>query len=558
MVLPLLDVVLTALFLGRRAARAGCTATGSRPVPSGRPVLYRGERVGRGGRVFTMLKFLHVNADQRGPPTRPVPRRGAACSPHQGGVHADRPLAQATQLDEIPQFANVLRGDMSLVGPRPYPGCASSKSSRSSCPRTGSGSSARPWPSPASAGPARVRDVDGGKARPRPLQRIADRSVGLYLRTVAATGWRVIKQSAQRSRTARRLTVAGAVLLAVTLAAIAVWLLVVSPSPRRLLVGVDDDTLKWTSDPLGVVAAQRRHGADAVRVWVPWSGETAPGPVRRDELARAEQAATHTVVALAVFGFGSETPLTQRAQRRFCGYARAALARVPDARAVVVWNEANSKTYWRGSAAAYESLLAQCYDALHALRPDVVVLDSTASAHDPAAFLARLGAAYRASGRPQPLVDAFGHNPYPLSAREPAAARHRGGFLGEGDYPRLVSALTAAFAGTHQRSLDVWYLEDGFQAAVPRRLLHRYTGSETAATVAPAAQAARLRAAILLAACQPHVRAFFNFEFVDETRLAGWQSGLEWRGALLKPAAEAFLSAARTVAQGDVRCERTG
>ena len=101
---------------------------------------------------------------------------------------------------------------------------------------------------------------------------------------------------------------------------------------------MDDDTLKWTPDPLGVVAAQRRLGADAVRVWVPWSGEARPGQVRRDELARAQQAATRTVVALAVFGFGAETPLTPRAQQRFCGYARAALARVPDARAVVVWN----------------------------------------------------------------------------------------------------------------------------------------------------------------------------------------------------------------------------
>ena len=321
---------------------------------------------------------------------------------------------------------------------------------------------------------------------------------------------------------------------------------------------MDDDTLKWTPDPLGVVAAQRRLGADAVRVWVPWSGETRPGQVRRDELARAQQAATHTVIALAVFGFGAETPLTPRAQQRFCGYARAALARVPDARAVVVWNEANSKTYWRGTAAAYESLLARCYDVLHALRPGVVVLDSTASAHNPAAFLSALGAAYRASGRLRPLVDAFGHNPYPLSAREPAAARHRGGFIGEGDYPELASALSTAFSGTAQRSLDVWYLEDGFQAAVPPRLLHRYTGSENVATVAPAGQAARLRNAILLAACQPHVRAFFNFEFVDETRLAGWQSGLEWRGALRKPAAAAFSAAARAAARGAVRCRNGG
>ena len=337
------------------------------------------------------------------------------------------------------------------------------------------------------------------------------------------------------------------------------WLLVApSPTPRRLLVGVDDDTLKWTARPLGVVAAQRRLGADAVRVWVPWSGEATPAPARRTELARAEQAARRTTLVLAVFGFADETPLTPRARRRFCGYARDVLARVPDARAVVVWNEANSPMYWHGGEAAYEPLLARCYDVLHGLRPDIVVLDSTASAHDPAAFLRRLGATYRASGRTQPLVDAFGHNPYPLRPGEPAGARHRGGFIGEGDYPELVATLTAAFSGTPQRSLDIWYLEDGFQAAVPRRLAHRYTGRENAATVPAAEQAVEVRNAILLAACQPHVRAFFNFELVDETRLGGWQSGLEWRGALRKPAAAAFSAAARAAARGAIHCRKGG
>jgi hypothetical protein len=358
-----------------------------------------------------------------------------------------------------------------------------------------------------------------------------------------------------RSHTTRRLRFA---LTAVALALLAVgaWLAFAphAPGPPRLLVGVDDDTLKWTTKPLAVVAAQQRLGADAVRVWVPWYGESRPGRTRLEELARAEQAATHTSVVLAVFGFADATPLTPAAQRRFCAYAGDALARVPDARAVVVWDEANSRTYWRGDARAYEALLARCYDVLHGVRSHVVVLDSTASAHDPVAFLSTLGAAYRASGRTRPLVDAFGHNPYPASSLEPAAARHGGGFLGEGDYPRLAATLTAAFAGTPQRALDVWYLEDGFQTSVPRRLARRYDGRETVATTTPALQAARIRAAILLAACQPRVRAFFNFELVDETRLAGWQSGLEWRGARPKPAAAAFAEAARAATHGAVDC----
>ena len=282
---------------------------------------------------------------------------------------------------------------------------------------------------------------------------------------------------------------------------------------------------------------QQRLGADAVRVWVPWQGERRPNATRVVELARAEQAAKRTTVVLAVFGFAHDTPRTARAQGRFCAYAGAALARVPDARGVVVWNEANSPTYWQGTPAEYEQLLARCDDVLH--RDRVTVLDSTASAHEPEAFLRAVAAAYRRSGRERPLVDAFGHNPYPLSSAEPPTARHDVGFVGEGDYPRLVRALRAF--GTP----DVWYLEDGFQSAVPRTLRMRYDGRENVPTVSAARQAEHLRAAIALAACQPRVRAFFNFELVDETRLAGWQSGLMWRGVHRKPAAQAFATAPR-------------
>ncbi len=324
------------------------------------------------------------------------------------------------------------------------------------------------------------------------------------------------------------------------------WL-TLRPEPKRaphLLVGVDDDTLKWTANPLGVVRWQQALGAQAVRVWVPWQGEAAPVGARLDELARADQAAQHTHVVLAVFGFSRSTPTTERAQARFCGYAGAALARVPHAQAVVVWNEANSPAYWSGTAAQYASLLARCYDVLH--RRGVTVLDSTASAHAPERFLRELGAAYRASGRTRPLVDAFGHNPYPRTPSEPPQAVHTDGFLGQGDYDHLMRVLHASFG----RAPDVWYLETGFQSSVPTRLLRHYDGRENVGTVTPEQQAQRLGEAIHLAACQEHVRAFFNFELVDETRLAGWQSGLIWRGVHRKPAAAAFARAARQAAAG--------
>ncbi len=326
--------------------------------------------------------------------------------------------------------------------------------------------------------------------------------------------------------------------------AVAAWL-ALRPAPApRLLVGVDDDTLKWTADPLGVVRWQRALGAEAVRVWVPWHGERRPSSTMLVELARTEEAAQQTTVVLAVFGFAHDTPRDARAQARYCAYARSALALVPDARALVVWNEANSRTYWSGTPSEYEALLARCYDTLH--RPGLTVLDSTASAHAPEAFLRAVGAAYRASGRTRQLVDAFGHNPYPASWSELPNATHQPGFVGEGDYARLVRVLQAAFG----RTPKIWYLEDGFQSAVPAPLSSHYDGRENVRTLTPAQHARELGQAILLAACQPDVRAFFNFELVDETRLAGWQSGLIWRGVHRKPAAAAYKAAARQAAAG--------
>jgi lipopolysaccharide/colanic/teichoic acid biosynthesis glycosyltransferase len=84
---------------------------------SGLPLLYRGDRVGRGGRVFKMLKFrtLRRGAEERlGPYLGPeLVRLTKEETTRLGG------WLRATQLDEIPQLWNVLRGDMSLVGPRP-------------------------------------------------------------------------------------------------------------------------------------------------------------------------------------------------------------------------------------------------------------------------------------------------------------------------------------------------------------------------------------------------------------------------------------------------------
>jgi sugar transferase (PEP-CTERM system associated) len=77
------------------------------------PVLYRQERVGFGGRVFQLLKFRSMRIDAETPGEA---RWAVRDDPRVTRVGA---VIRAMRVDELPQILNVLRGDMSLVGPRP-------------------------------------------------------------------------------------------------------------------------------------------------------------------------------------------------------------------------------------------------------------------------------------------------------------------------------------------------------------------------------------------------------------------------------------------------------
>jgi lipopolysaccharide/colanic/teichoic acid biosynthesis glycosyltransferase len=188
--LRILDILFALLF-GIVAAAVGLVIAAVVATTCGFPVLYRGERVGRGGRLFTIVKFRTLKRDAE---TRLGPFLGEELVQRTELEYTKvGRWLKRTQLDELPQLWNVLRGDMSFVGPRPI----------------------RPrffeqlalelpayWQRlvvrPGLTGFAQVRrgyETSMAEKLAHDVEWIADRSVRLYLRTLLATAWRVLKQT---------------------------------------------------------------------------------------------------------------------------------------------------------------------------------------------------------------------------------------------------------------------------------------------------------------------------------------------------------------------------
>lgn len=107
----LIDLILSSVALFCASPLFLLVAAGIRLSSPG-PILYRAKRVGIGGGIFTMYKFrtMHVN---RGP--------AGSCITAQNDsrVFAFGSWLRCLKIDELPQLVNILRGEMSLVGPRP-------------------------------------------------------------------------------------------------------------------------------------------------------------------------------------------------------------------------------------------------------------------------------------------------------------------------------------------------------------------------------------------------------------------------------------------------------
>ena len=167
---------------------------------SGRPLFYRGLRVGRHGRIFHMFKFRTLKRDAE---SRLGPYYG-----HELSIRTEAEVTRlgrwlrASQLDEVPQLWNVLRGDMSIVGPRPIRPTFFAELCEE-IPQYWQ----RLVVPPGLTGLAQLRltrEMTWAEKLAHDMEYIADRSVGLYVRAIVAT---VVKVAADALRsTSRTLT----------------------------------------------------------------------------------------------------------------------------------------------------------------------------------------------------------------------------------------------------------------------------------------------------------------------------------------------------------------
>jgi len=349
-----------------------------------------------------------------------------------------------------------------------------------------------------------------------------------------------------------------------------------------MMVGAAEDAVK--ADTLTEAKARldllRVAGMDTVRVTSIWNPASPnPGADELLQLRNLTQAAAldGMKVFVAVYNFGSRTtPLTDAEQASFAGHAAALARAVPALRNFIIGNEPNLNRFWLPqfgpngedvAAPAYEALLARTYDALKAVDPGITVYGGAISprgidrpgsgrdTHSPTVFIRDMGAAYRASGRTAPIMDALAIHPYPENSTIPPTFAHPNTTpIGIADYGKLTALLAEAFDGTAQAgsTLPILYAEYGVETQIPSTKASLYTGTEPA-TIKPVpeqTQAAYYRQAMQIAFCQPNIVGLFIFHAFDETALDRFQSGFYYADNSAKTSLPAVKEAARDVRGG--------
>jgi lipopolysaccharide/colanic/teichoic acid biosynthesis glycosyltransferase len=199
--LRLLDIVIAGLAVVVTAPLSALIALALKISSPRAPALYRGWRVGRGGHLFQMLKFrtLAPDAEQRlGPFLGPELTQLT-----ENEVTRLGRVLRASKLDELPQLYNVLKGDMSIVGPRPIRPTFFAELCVE-IPQYWQRLVVRPGVT----GLAQLRltrEMTWAEKLAHDMEYIADRSAGLYMSVITTTAWLVVMRPANRRATLNRL-----------------------------------------------------------------------------------------------------------------------------------------------------------------------------------------------------------------------------------------------------------------------------------------------------------------------------------------------------------------
>ena len=218
-------------------------------------------------------------------------------------------------------------------------------------------------------------------------------------------------------------------------------------------------------------------------------------------------------------------PVRPRAMR---GFARAAARRYPWVRDWLIWNEPNHPLWLRPTKAAIyvRHLLDPAYEGIHAVLPHARVGGGVTAPRGglggvaPVAWIHGMAAAHA-------RLDAYAHNPYPLSPRETPSS---GGCK---NCPSITLATLPKLLILVRRSFGpkpVWLTEYGYQTNPP----------DTFLGVSPRKQSTLLSLAAMRAWRLPRVTMLIQYLYRDEPQLNRFQTGLVYVNDVPKPSLNAF------------------
>jgi hypothetical protein len=323
-------------------------------------------------------------------------------------------------------------------------------------------------------------------------------------------------------------------------------------------------------------------GMTALRATVTWEESTPTTIPRQDGLARSVNAAVANglAVSMAIAPVRANAITgTPNGTELFAQYCLLVAKAFPQVKTIIVGNEPNQPRFWQpqfdthghfASGAAYEKLLARTYDLLKGYDSSIRVVGIPVSPRggddpnkpnhidtSPVHFIHDVGIAYRASARKAPLLDELGFHPYPNPNQtdDPPAKGYQWPNAGLTQLSRIKQAFWDAFHGTGQPTFaeaglsaksagSVQLALDETAYQVSTKGIAGYTGEDLSTRyVSEAVQAKYYGEIVNMYECDANVASLLFFKWVDEARLAGYQSGFQDILGTLRPVAGAVQGA---------------